>query len=66
MRAISFLRMAKWARRPPSWERVVLFAAVVVICLVIAGVEFLFGWPNWATIERNPVSTPQLQPLPPP
>lgn len=65
MRPISFLRMARWARRPPSWERVMLYAAVIAVCIIIALGEFWFGWPDWATVERKPVSMPKLQPLKP-
>lgn len=47
-----FLRMARWARRPPSEKRVRLVLAVLVICAVIYGVEWFFGWPAWLTIRN--------------
>ncbi len=43
------LRMARWARRPPSASRVRLVAAVVILCLVLFAIERLFGWPAWLT-----------------
>lgn len=47
-------RMAKWARKPPSEKQVKLFAAIVVICLVLFGIERIFGWPEWLTMENTP------------
>jgi hypothetical protein len=29
-----------------------LVLGVVAICLVIVGVEWLFGWPEWLTTNR--------------
>ena len=46
------LRMAKWARRPPSASRVKLVAAVIVLCLILFAIERLFGWPAWLTPTR--------------
>jgi hypothetical protein len=40
------LRMAKWAHRPPSTERVLLVLGVVLVCLVLFGIERLVGWPD--------------------
>ena len=41
------LRMARWARKPPSAARVRLVAGVIVLCLVLFAIERLFGWPDW-------------------
>lgn len=49
-----FLRMAKWARHPPSEKRVKLVLFVLAVCLVLFGLERLFGWPEWLTLERLP------------
>lgn len=49
-----FLRMAKWARRPPSEKRVKFFIGVLVICLVLFGIERLFGVPDWLTMPNTP------------
>ena len=46
---IWFLRMARWARHPPSAGRVALVLAVVAVCLALYGVDRLFGWPAWLT-----------------
>ena len=49
-----WLRMAKWARRPPSASRVKLVFAVLVICLTIAFVERYIGWPEALTLDNQP------------
>ncbi len=49
---IWFLRMAEWARHPPSPGRVKLVVAVVAVCLVLAGIEWLWGWPEALTVDR--------------
>lgn len=46
------LRMARWARHPPSAARVRLVAAVVVICLILYAIDQLLGWPQWLTPNR--------------
>ena len=55
-----FLRMARLARFPPSREKQILVASVIVITVAIVGIEALFGWPDWAKVERYrlPKSTP--------
>jgi hypothetical protein len=40
------LRMAKWARNPPSPRQVKLVLAVVALCFAIWGYELYFGWPE--------------------
>jgi len=49
-----FLRMAKWARNPPSEKQVKLVLFVLVVCLLLFGYERLFGWPEWLTIKKAP------------
>jgi len=44
-----FLRKGQWARRPPSWGRVKLMAGIVAVCLGLAGIEAVWGWPDWLT-----------------
>lgn len=46
------VRAKRWAQTPPSWGRVKLVFGVIAICLVIAGYEYLFGWPEWLTVNR--------------
>ena len=45
------LRMAQWARNPPSWGRVKLVVFVVLICFAIYGIELLWGWPDWLSVN---------------
>jgi hypothetical protein len=47
------IRMAKWARNPPSPQRVRLVFVVVALCLIVIGVEKLIGWPDWMTVNPN-------------
>ena len=44
------LRMARWARHPPSLGRVKLVLAVVLICAALVLIETFVGWPDWATV----------------
>lgn len=46
-----FLRMSKWARNPPSERRVKFLFGVILACLVIAGIEYLGWWPEWARVQ---------------
>jgi uncharacterized membrane protein SpoIIM required for sporulation len=47
------VRAKRWVQRPASEGRVKLVFGVVAICLVIAGVEYFIGWPNWLTVDRR-------------
>lgn len=49
-----FLRMAKWARNPPSEKQVKLVLFVLAVSLLLFGYERLFGWPEWLTLEKPP------------
>lgn len=46
------VRMAKWARHPPSWKQVKLVAAVVAACFALYAIEYFWGWPDFLTVER--------------
>jgi hypothetical protein len=46
------LRMARWARHPPSPRRVALVLGVVAACLALVAVERVVGWPEALTVER--------------
>ena len=48
------LRMAIWARRPPSERRVKLVFGVIVLVLALFAVERLLGWPDWLTLDSRP------------
>jgi hypothetical protein len=60
MRLTWFLRMARWAHRPPSWERVVLVLGVIAASLLIGAFEWVFGWPDWLTVDQSPLKPPKL------
>lgn len=47
-------RMAKWSRRPPSEKQVKLFLGVIAICLLLFGLERIFGWPDFLTMANAP------------
>lgn len=54
MRLIWFLRMARWAHRPPSAKRVKFVLGIVAVCLVLFGIERFLGWPDWLTPSVPP------------
>lgn len=46
------MRMARWLRHPPSPQRVKLVLGVIGICLVIYGIEVIWGWPDALSVDR--------------
>ncbi len=52
MTPIWLLRMARWARNPPSAARVRLVLGVVVLCLGIIALERVFGFPDWLAPQK--------------
>ncbi len=48
------LRMARWARHPPSQGRVKLVLGVVALALLLFAIERLAGWPEWLTTGGDP------------
>ncbi|PRX35032.1 hypothetical protein SAMN05216257_102493 [Meinhardsimonia xiamenensis] len=50
----ALLRMALWARNPPSESRVKFVLAVIAVCLALFALERFFGWPDWLTPEFTP------------
>jgi len=52
MNPIWFLRMKRWAQRPPSWWKVKLVIAVVCICFVLYGLEQTGLLPEWMAADR--------------
>jgi len=46
MKLIWFLRMSKWARNPLSAARVKFVLAILAACLVLWGIEQIWGWPE--------------------
>ncbi|MGL4236046.1 hypothetical protein [Tabrizicola sp.] len=47
------VRAKRWVQNPPSEGRVKLVFGVIAICLVIVGIEYFFGWPDWLTVDRR-------------
>lgn len=43
------LRMARWARNPPTMAQLKFVLAILAICFALLAVEMLFGWPDWLT-----------------
>ena len=48
------LRMARWARNPPSRKRVMLVFGILAAALVLAGIERFIGWPEALTLPDRP------------
>ena len=51
MNPIWFIRMARWVRHPPSPRTVAIWVGVIAVCLAVAGAEWLWGWPDWLTVN---------------
>ena len=47
------VRMARWARHPPSLGQVKIMLAVVGIALALVAVEQIWGWPDWLTVNKR-------------
>ncbi len=55
---IWFVRMARWARHPPSQRYRTIVAVVLGLAAVMLAIEWIFGWPDALTpapIPRTPV-----------
>lgn len=48
------IRLAQWFRNPPSPRMVAIVIGVVAICLIIVGIERIYGWPAWLTLGDQP------------
>lgn len=49
---LRFLRMAKWARNPPSARRVRLVLIVLALCLILFAIERWIGWPEALNVQK--------------
>lgn len=47
------LRMARWAQNPPSENKVKFVFAIIGICLVLWGIDRVWGWPEALTPNRD-------------
>jgi hypothetical protein len=54
MNPIWFLRMARWLRHPPSKRQILIWVVVGALCCAVAGIEWLWGWPDWLTVNGRP------------
>lgn len=52
MTPIWLMRMARWVRNPPSPARVRLVLGVIALCLGVAAIEYVWGWPEMLTPQR--------------
>ena len=54
MNLLWLLRASRWARHPPSARRVKLVLTVLALIAVLYGIESLWGWPDWLSVNRGP------------
>jgi hypothetical protein len=52
MNMMWLLRMRRLLQHPPSKQRVILVLVVLAFCVAIVGVEKLWGWPDWLTVNK--------------
>ncbi|MEL6509230.1 MAG: hypothetical protein AAFQ32_05535 [Pseudomonadota bacterium] len=45
------VRAARWARNPPSEKMVKLVFGIIAAGLVLVGIEYFIGWPDWLTVN---------------
>lgn len=57
------LRMARWARHPPSEARFKLVFGVIALCLVLFLADRSGLLPGWLSLEAPP-DRPRIKPLP--
>ena len=51
MNPMWLMRMARWARHPPSMRTVLLVGGLLAVCLAVWGAEQIWGWPDWLTVN---------------
>ncbi len=51
--------LARWFRRPPSRQRVILMGVVIALCLIVFAIERLYGWPSWLTVNGRMPGAPR-------
>lgn len=52
MNLIWLLRAKRWAQNPPSLKKVMFVGGIVAVCLVLYGIEAIWGWPNALSVDR--------------
>lgn len=45
------MKAKRWAQNPPSARQVMFYGAIIAACLAIAAVEWIWGWPDWLTVN---------------
>ena len=53
------LRMTQWVRHPPSSRQVRFMLAAVALCLIVVGVEHVWGWPDWLHVNGPRLRLPK-------
>ncbi|WP_395540112.1 hypothetical protein [Neotabrizicola sp. sgz301269] len=48
------IRAKRWAAHPPSERMVVMVLGIVALALLLAGIEWFWGWPDWLTVNSSP------------
>lgn len=46
------MRARRWVQKPPSAGQVKFYFGIIALCLVVAGFEWVFGWPDWLVPGR--------------
>jgi len=54
------MRASRWARNPPSMGRVKLVLLVLAAVALLYGIEQIWGWPDWLTVNRAPRRLPRF------
>jgi hypothetical protein len=45
------LKAKLWAKNPPSMRQVIFYGCIIAACLAVAGLEYVFGWPAWLSVN---------------
>ncbi|WP_121065051.1 hypothetical protein [Chachezhania antarctica] len=48
-----FVKMSRLAKHPPSTRKMIVMAVMIGLAALVAGIEKLGYWPDWATAERH-------------
>ena len=51
MNPMWLVRASRWARNPPSLRTVLLVLGLIAACLALGAYEYVFGWPDWLTVN---------------
>lgn len=45
------IKSKRLAQNPPSMRQVVFYGGIIAACLAVGAFEWLFGWPDWLTVN---------------